>query len=342
MRPRPPQLGRKRAFIGSAIAVGLVATLTGGSTPTGIWDDGSPTGSSADPGWVHMHLDGAIFNLSFQGVNFYGGETGYYTGRTIENELNLSPYGGYMGRSLKPTDSVWRSEDASGNKYITKKFAAHTYNTSDPTWASKLLMQWKADRPYDALFLAYRIKAKSGFDFRLGGKLPGLCGGSCPVGGQAVSESEEPGGPSHAVGWSARSMWRRDGELQQYVYAPSLDGEWGSEFWYLSEHGRRVSLADNKWHTIEHFVQMDSYKQERNPVTGKVSVKHYYGRIVAWVDGAEVLRVGGIRFRDDDSFGIDQLKISTYMGGNSSYWAPKVDSFLQFDDVVVSTKRITG
>jgi hypothetical protein len=51
------------------------------------------------------------------------------------------------------------------------------------------------------------VKFEEGFDWRLGGKLPGFGGG------------DEPGGGRHSLeGFSSRIMWRGKGMMHQYSY----------------------------------------------------------------------------------------------------------------------------
>jgi hypothetical protein len=56
--------------------------------------------------------------------------------------------------------------------------------------------------------LEYRIRFDGDFDWRLGGKVPGLTGGSHPSG---CVETD-------GTGFSARMMWRPKGALVGYVY----------------------------------------------------------------------------------------------------------------------------
>ena len=57
--------------------------------------------------------------------------------------------------------------------------------------------------PLSSRSLSYRVLFEKGFDFRRGGKLPGLGGGKANTGGN------KPTGD----GWSARYMWGEDGKL---------------------------------------------------------------------------------------------------------------------------------
>ena len=69
----------------------------------------------------------------------------------------------------------------------------------------------------DEYYLSYMLKFEEGFDFRRGGKLPGLCGGRANTGGN------RPTGD----GWSARYMWRGDGRIVVYLYHLDQRGRYG-------------------------------------------------------------------------------------------------------------------
>ena len=290
-----------------------------------------------------QNTQGALLNLDFEGPNYDGNPTGTYTYRSTWQDLNASPGGHYEAYSVPyaqgeaPNARLQKVQDpVSGNKYLSKLTPAGFYNASgDPTKNDKVLLQWEAEKQYNELYLSYRVKAAEGFDFNRGGKLPGLCGGTCPTGGQAVTDADDNedgsnSGAGQATGWSARNMWRdNQGKLVQYIYAPGDTGTWGVDKPYIDNYtGVRTRINDNEWHTVEHYVKMNTPGQTN-------------GRLMAWVDGREVLRLDGLRFRDDYSYGIDTLKISSYFGGHDPSWAPSNDSYLYLDDIVVSEKRIS-
>lgn len=64
--------------------------------------------------------------------------------------------------------------------------------------------------------LHYTLHFSEDFNFVKGGKLPGLCGGDCPRGGNKSQ-----------YGFSTRFMWRRDGQLETYAYTPDSDSAFG-------------------------------------------------------------------------------------------------------------------
>src|SRR5689334_24551514 len=55
--------------------------------------------------------------------------------------------------------------------------------------------------------IRYEVMPEGAFDFRAGGKLPGIGGGSCPTGGSNATS-----------GWSGRLMWNTGGRLSFYFY----------------------------------------------------------------------------------------------------------------------------
>jgi len=169
---------------------------------------------------------------------------------------------------------------------------------------------------FDRLFVAYRVRFAPGFDFVRGGKLPGFLGGEGNTGGSM---------PSGSDGWSARMMWRVDGEAVQYVYHPDQPGTYGDDFlWDLGSQRR----FDDTWHVVEHEVVMNTPGASDGAVRG-------------WWDGTPALERTGVRFRDVDTFAIDGFYFSTFFGGSDASWAPTRDEHADFDTFIFSTSAIT-
>jgi len=178
--------------------------------------------------------------------------------------------------------------------------------------------QWRLtfDRGYNELYLAYRVKFDKDFNFVKGGKIPGLVGGKANSGGHP---------PDGTDGWSARMMWGRDGRVVQYVYHPDQKGKYGESLHY--DIGGRRQFKPGVWHAVEHRIVMNT--------PGK-----HDGVIQAWFDGTLALDKRDLRFRDVDTFAIDQFAFSTFFGGDNATWAPVKDEAIYFDDFVISTEPI--
>jgi hypothetical protein len=179
--------------------------------------------------------------------------------------------------------------------------------------------QWKAalGGDYEELFLAYRVRFAPGFDFVLGGKLPGLVGGSAPTG---CSDDTS--------GFSARSMWRVDGLGVQYMYYPEKRSPCGDDYDYAVA-GEPARFEPGVWHTVEHRVVMNTPGE-------------HDGRVQAWLDGQLVLDAPSFLLRPaEGDFAIDTLYFSTFFGGSGDEWAPTKDETVDFDDFVVCEAPIS-
>jgi len=179
--------------------------------------------------------------------------------------------------------------------------------------------------PGDVMWVSYDVFVESGFDFARGGKLPGLCGGKCYTGGHR---------PTIGDGWSARIMWRENGALEQYVYYADQSGKYGDRFkWNLSGTIPQKKITPNQWNKLVTKVTLNSVSAESH---GEKN-----GRIQSWFNGELVLDIDTLRLRSFSSQQIDQLYISTFHGGHTPSWGPSVESFIRFDNFLVSRDSIS-
>lgn len=164
--------------------------------------------------------------------------------------------------------------------------------------------------PSRELWLSYLVKFEPGFNFRLGGKLPGLTsGGGTFTGGVHPSKGE---------GWSARFMWREEGRAVVYLYYVDKPGKWGED---LPLGG--FTFRAGKWHRITEHIRVNSPDKADGILEG-------------WIDGAKLLSRSDIRFRIGEQDLIDSLYFSTFHGGNTAEWGPEVDSVAFYDEFIVS------
>ena len=175
--------------------------------------------------------------------------------------------------------------------------------------------------PRDEYYLSYRVKFEEGFDFRRGGKLPGLCGGRGNTGGQSPTGD----------GWSARYMWGREGRLTIYLYHLEQRSRYGESL------ATGFRLEPGRWYRLTQRIRVND--PDRSD-----------GELQVWVDGAEVLFRDDLRFRNVAGAQVDIFYFSTFHGGNTPDWAPQRDSFARFDrfrigatkESVVSTQIESG
>jgi hypothetical protein len=163
----------------------------------------------------------------------------------------------------------------------------------------------------DKLYYGFRFKLSENFDYIKGGKLPGIAGGKGNAGGKI---------PNGKDGWSVRMMWNDEGRLVQYVYHPDQPGKYGDAmFWEMQ--GKPVEKG--KWHTVQTMVQLNT--------PGKKN-----GVIASWINGNQVLKRKGMRFRDIDGLEIDRFQFVYFLGGHGPEWYPRKDEYAYIDDVRLS------
>lgn len=165
---------------------------------------------------------------------------------------------------------------------------------------------------YEQATLSYWIRFAPDFNFVRGGKLPGLCGGSCPG-------VEYPTGTD---GWTSRLMWREGGVIENLLTHVGQKSIYGDDLgWFIN--GQRAKFQPGKWHHLElEFVMNDSGKSN--------------GIIRSWLDGQLALDLKNVKFRTVSSVKITTLCFSTFFGGNEMSWAPKKPERIFFDDFMIT------
>lgn len=180
---------------------------------------------------------------------------------------------------------------------------------------------WHIDfkKSYDVLYCQYQVKFEKGFDWKMGGKLPGFAGGDKPGGGRHSNE-----------GFSSRIMWRPRGEMHQYSYYPEDSAHNGTGFWWHnlgSKEMERLKFIPGKWHTIKMKINMN--RNWDNP-----------GYIICWLDGKLALHQEVKWKLKDARYGIEYFLFTVFFGGNDNSYAPKRDSKLYFDNFIISDQDI--
>ena len=154
--------------------------------------------------------------------DFESGELGAYVDETLNKQWRTPMW----HQGIREGHAKIVSRGASG-KALEVKFPAHQYGHSGAVaFLNDLSFGTGIDRNFEELYVSYDVKFADDFDFVRGGKLPGLCGynikqdprDGCNTGG---------GFPTGYDGWSARGMWRENGELENYVYHSEQFYEYG-------------------------------------------------------------------------------------------------------------------
>ncbi|MEJ6403247.1 polysaccharide lyase [Yoonia sp. 2307UL14-13] len=181
----------------------------------------------------------------------------------------------------------------------------------------KTASKWELP-PEDEYFLSYWVRFDDDFSFngveKSGGKLPGLGADEVPTGGDDVTGEN---------GFSARYMWRYDGQAELYLYHMDKAGTFGDSVKFRYDNGDYAFFETGKWHNI---VQRVKTNTDDNPD----------GEIDVWLDGEQVVDIDGVRLSDNGQM-IDVFYLSTFYGGGGTNWLPPEDTSAHFDEVVIST-----
>ena len=172
------------------------------------------------------------------------------------------------------------------------------------------------DRVYS---MEYRIKFDNEFQWREGGKLPGLAGAQAPSGGTPGVRTAKDGN-----GFSTRFMWRSQGKLVIYAYYRDMPLSNGTvEGTYGEDWDCNFSFQSNTWYTLKQKVTVN---------TGS----NADGRVEVWVDGVKKLDKSNVRLMTNNN-GVDVVFFDTFMGGSNTdkAWSPTRTQYLRIDDVKV-------
>lgn len=158
---------------------------------------------------------------------------------------------------------------------------------------------------HEAAELNYTVRFDKDFEFVKGGKLPGLCGGPETITG---------GDPVDGItGFSARLMWRKNGQGQAYVYHMHQPSKYGEEFDFPDS----FRFEPGKPTNIRLQVEMNR--------AGKKN-----GQLRIWADDQLLVERNDLQWRKKTTYGVDSILFNTFHGGGNASWAPERDVWAEF------------
>lgn len=234
------------------------------------------------------------------------------------NETNWQKHWGTSKRKDWGLENTQIISDPTG-KFGKVLRVSYPARSASPTVARKYKAplggcQFLADlnlAPRDTLRLSYYVRFSENFDYRRGGKLPGLFGGDSNSGGNT---------PDGTDGFSTRFMWRKNGAGELYAYLPTSDA-------YGTSIGRgQWRFKPGVWYKLEQEVKLNQPGRQD-------------GQVRVWLDGKQVLNQAGLTFRSTDQLKIDGIFFSTFFGGNDPSWATRKDVYVDFADFAVAAVK---
>ncbi|KAG0288834.1 hypothetical protein BGZ96_007433 [Linnemannia gamsii] len=181
------------------------------------------------------------------------------------------------------------------------------------------------ETPFDKMMISYDVAFPNGFDWVLGGKLPGIYGGSphsCSGGNQSTGNNC----------LTMRLMWRQDGGGEVYAYIPVSDN---SDFCknpnvqcndqFGKSIGRGVLyFPPGAWTRIDMVMQLNDPAGYNN------------GVLDVYINGLKYISMNTIPYRSTGMVGFQGLMFSTFFGGNTPNYATPVDTSVFFRNVQLS------
>jgi len=178
------------------------------------------------------------------------------------------------------------------------------------------------------IVLSYSVYFQEGWNFNLGGKLPGLFGG--------VNESIAVtcSGGEHDPGcFSARLMFRPNGTAELYLYIPEglndNDNKCGEQADELctTTYGESVGRGTwdwkpGQWQIITERILLNTPGQAD-------------GEAEIYLDGQSVLKVGTITWRSSAEALIRGIQMQIFFGGHTPEWESPQDQDAYFADFSV-------
>ncbi len=221
------------------------------------------------------------------------------------------------GKNLLTSD--WHSQVVWGGDNDRAQIMQDTHNPGDKHLRVKYPVNavgpWHSGTQFltrlpaaEEYWVTYKVRFQEGFDFKMGGKLPGLASGDAKYAGGIK--------PWHGDGWTARLMWLKDGSIVPYLYYVGMPKESHfGHYWKMD-----AKIQPGQWHEISQRIRLNS--------AGKKN-----GLYEVWFDGKLATQRRDMVWRYGNQAAIDAFLFSTFHGGASLDWAPRWNSFADFDDI---------
>jgi hypothetical protein len=157
-------------------------------------------------------------------------------------------------------------------------------------------------KPGHEYLFEYKIRFNADFPFTRGGKIPGLAGGNAPTG--CVD--------TDANGFSARMMWRQNGQLIGYLYDQDQGGDCGNNI------TTTFDFKPGQWYALKERVRLN---------TGR----NHDGILQIWVDDRLLIDRKNMEYMVEAPGNlINVVLFHSFFGGSTQDWAPARQCSISF------------
>ena len=235
------------------------------------------------------------------------------TGRISAKNFNAELGGGYWDEINYDDSSVQADTRSTASKVYRLTLQAGTIRSS-PAGNNGIVVVTPLAKQVDNACIAYDIRFDPNFDWSIGGKLPGLSGVAPGV------HPTYPAGSKYAGsnGWSGRMMWGAGGKMESYMYGPTQASKYGDGIAW------NKYFVRGRWHRVQQCYTMN--------VPGLAN-----GKLQTWFDGQQVLNITNHVYRTRLDVHISHMMWSIFRGGSTMDWAGSRTSYIELDNVTITT-----
>jgi chitodextrinase len=227
------------------------------------------------------------------------------------------------------TNGVDKTEiiDMDGNHVM--KFN-YPFNSRGPSGGGG---QWLSDfgNGHEEVYFSWNMMFKPGFEWVLGGKLPGLGGGNNPGGGKVVNWDD---------GFSCRVMWAKDtgpeGKMFFYVYNVDKTHTYGDK--YAFGDAAKFDVSDFIWYNMTIRLTLNSINPDLEK-TDPENAGYRNGLMEFFMNGKLIYSKTGFRWRHLRTIWLDTMHITSFFGGSGDEWRNQRVEWLLLDDFCVFTYK---
>ncbi|KAF9976181.1 hypothetical protein BGZ73_009035 [Actinomortierella ambigua] len=174
---------------------------------------------------------------------------------------------------------------------------------------------------FQSMMISYDVAFPAGFNYVLGGKLPGVFGGAsydgCSGGVQSTG--------SNCL--TMRMMWRQNGIGEVYAYIPDdskfcKDSNVQCNDVYGTSIGRGVLyFPQGQWTRVDMIMQLNEPAGVAN------------GKLVIYLNGNKVVDMNSVPYRSTGKVAFHGLMFSTFFGGSDESYATPTDQYIYFKNI---------
>ncbi len=263
----------------------------------------------------------------FNQWDFEGETLGEYTTAEIGEDFN----GAYYSEQFP--HSIWTNpvNPGSGDGNLCTDIVNDTINgqstkvlrVTQPAnqLSSGFNMDVDLETDRDELWLSYNYKVNQEFCSTYGGKMCGIEGLPIVAAGEFIGPED---------GFVNKLMFNSGGRLHTYHY-DRTDNNFGSEYPYWSNSAydyNDIHLINGVWYNITQRAVMNTFT---NGVANDDGIEE------VWIDGRMLFQKTDMKFAELESvngepYKLDDIDISSFLGGSGEGWAPPRECYTYFDN----------